>query len=70
MLIEKKKHIRQQIASFAQLTFSERRSAFIHAQQMSLYNFIISRKKKRLQHSCFPVEFVKVSRTVVVAMYM
>ena len=35
----------------------------IHAEQMSLYNFIILRKK-RLQHRCFPVEFVKLSRTV------
>ena len=38
----------------------------IHAEQMSLYNFIIL-SKKRLQHRCFPVEFVKLSRAVVVA---
>ena len=38
----------------------------IHAEQMSLYNFIIL-KKKRLQYSCFPVEFVKLSRTAVAA---
>ena len=31
---------------------------FIHAEQMYLYNFIILRKK-RLQHRCFPLKFVK-----------
>ena len=39
---------------------------FIHAEQMPLYNFIILRKK-RLHHKCFPVEFVELSRKVVVA---
>ena len=39
----------------------------VHAEQMSLKEKIILRKKKRLQQRCFPVEFVKLSRTVVVA---
>ena len=38
----------------------------IYAEQISLYNFIILRKK-RLQHRCFPVELLKLSRAVVVA---
>ena len=36
----------------------------IHVEQMSLHNFIISRPKI---HTFFPVEFVKLSGTVVVA---
>ena len=36
----------------------------IHVEQMSLYNFIILRKKKTPTR-CFLVEFVKLSRTVV-----
>ena len=40
---------------------------FINAEQMSLYNFIILRKKEIPTQLCFPVKFVKLSRTVVVA---
>ena len=65
--VDWKKKNCQKIASFVRLTFTEWRSTFIHAEQMSLYNFIISTKKKRLQQRCFPVEFMKLSRTVVVA---
>ena len=39
----------------------------INAEQMSLYNFIILRKKETPTQLCFPVKFVKLSRTVVVA---
>ena len=39
----------------------------INAEQMSLYNFIILRKKGTPTQLCFPVKFMKLSRTVVVA---
>ena len=39
----------------------------INAEQMSLYNFIILRKKETPTQLCFPVKFMKLSRTVVVA---
>ena len=44
--VDWKKNIRQRIASLAWHTFAEWRSTFIHSEQMSLYNFIISRKKR------------------------
>ena len=39
----------------------------INAEQMSLYNFIILRKKETPTQLCFPVKFMKLLRTVVVA---
>ena len=39
----------------------------IHAEQMPLCNFIILWKKETPAQVCFPVEFMKLSRTVVVA---
>ena len=39
----------------------------INAEQMSLYNFIILRKEETPTQLCFPVKFMKLSRTVVVA---
>ena len=39
----------------------------INAEQMSLYNFIILRKKETPTQLCFPEKFMKLLRTVVVA---
>ena len=38
----------------------------IYAEQMSLYNFIILRKKRN-SNKCFSVDLVKLSRTVTLA---
>ena len=46
--------------------FWQKYGLFIHAEQMSL-KFHHFKEKKRLQPRCFPEEFVKLSRTVVVA---